>query len=66
MLLLSWNVDYYLGDEEDGPAEPDIFSLTCMFFFLNFLAATQVCSAWGKAELHRIDIDDKCPSIFRI
>ena len=42
MLLLSWNVNYYLGDEEDGPNEPDIFSLTCMFFFLNFLAATQV------------------------
>jgi len=42
MMLLAANVDYYLGDDPEGPSEPDIFSLTCMFFFLNFLAATQV------------------------
>ena len=42
MLALSMNVDWYLGDVEGGPKEPDVFSLTCMFFFLNFLAATQV------------------------
>jgi PAT family acetyl-CoA transporter-like MFS transporter 1 len=37
MLLLAQNVDYYLDS-----SPPDVFSLTCMFFFLNFLAATQV------------------------
>ncbi len=42
MFFLSRNVDFYLGDAVDGPKQPDIFSLTCMFFFLNFLAATQV------------------------
>ena len=36
MMLLSYNVDYYLGDV------PDVTTLTAMFFFLNFLAATQV------------------------
>ena len=36
MLLLAQNVDYYLDS-----TPPDVFSLTCMFFFLNFLAATQ-------------------------
>lgn len=50
MFLLSLNVDYYLGDEEDGPKEPDVFSLTCMFFFLNFLAATQVRIQWERAQ----------------
>ena len=42
MFALSMNVDWYLGDAEGGPSEPDILSLTAMFFFLNFLAATQV------------------------
>ena len=37
MVLLAQNVDYYLDT-----SPPDVFSLTCMFFFLNFLAATQV------------------------
>ena len=39
MLLLSQNVDYYLGSDE---TQPDVFTLTCLFFLLNFLAATQV------------------------
>ena len=44
MYLLSLNVNYYLGQREDGEEdiEPNITMLTAMFFFLNFLAATQV------------------------
>ena len=36
MMVLSLNVEHYLGDE------PNVTILTAMFFFLNFLAATQV------------------------
>ena len=44
MYLLSLNVNYYLGQRGDGEEdiEPNITMLTAMFFFLNFLAATQV------------------------
>ena len=40
MLLLSYNVDFYLGDGTES-AQPNVTMLTAMFFFLNFLAATQ-------------------------
>ena len=46
MYILSLNVNFYLGQKEEGvevePTEPNITMLTAMFFFLNFLAATQV------------------------
>ena len=38
MLALSFNVEKYLGGDDRAP---DVLTLTCMFFFLNFLAATQ-------------------------
>jgi PAT family acetyl-CoA transporter-like MFS transporter 1 len=41
MFVLSYNVDYYLGDGTES-STPNITMLTAMFFFLNFLAATQV------------------------
>ena len=41
MFVLSYNVDYYLGDGTEH-STPNITALTAMFFFLNFLAATQV------------------------
>ena len=40
MLVLAHNVDHYLGTENG--MEPNVQMLTAMFFFLNFLAATQV------------------------
>ena len=45
MYILSLNVNYYLGDIVEGEEEtrePNLTMLTAMFFFLNFLAATQV------------------------
>ena len=45
MYILSHNVDYYLGEplfDGDEKREPNLTMLTAMFFFLNFLAATQV------------------------
>ena len=46
MLVLSFNVDHYLGDTPEAK-EPNVTILTAMFFFLNFLAATQVSSDWS-------------------
>lgn len=45
MYILSNNVGFYLGEpqfEGDEEREPNLTMLTAMFFFLNFLAATQV------------------------
>jgi len=54
MLLLAQNVDYYL----DQKPNPDVFSLTCMFFFLNFLAATQdiAVDGWALTMLKRENV----------
>jgi PAT family acetyl-CoA transporter-like MFS transporter 1 len=51
MLVLSQNVDHYLGGAPDAesPSPPDVLTLTCMFFFLNFLAATQDIAVDGWA-----------------
>ena len=53
MLLLAQNVDYYLNSNP-----PDVFSLTCMFFFLNFLAATQdiAVDGWALTMLKRQNV----------
>ena len=51
MLLLAQNVDHYLDIT-------DVFSLTCMFFFLNFLAATQdiAVDGWALTMLKRENV----------
>ena len=51
MLLLAQNVDHYLEIT-------DVFSLTCMFFFLNFLAATQdiAVDGWALTMLKRENV----------
>ena len=41
MYVLADNVNFYLGEGVEG-AKPNVAMLTAMFFFLNFLAATQV------------------------
>jgi len=51
MLVASQYVSRLLGDSEDPKEnlEPDVSSLTAMFFFLNFLAATQDVAVDGWA-----------------
>jgi len=51
MLVASQYVSYLLGDSDDPleSLEPDVSSLTGMFFFLNFLAATQDVAVDGWA-----------------
>ena len=53
MFILAKNVDYYLDS-----SPPDVFSLTCMFFFLNFLAATQdiAVDGWALTMLQRKNV----------
>ena len=62
MLLLAQNVDYYLDS-----TPPDVFSLTCMFFFLNFLAATQDIAVDGWAltmlQRHNVGYASTCNSV---
>ena len=55
MLALSFNVEKYLGGE-DRP--PDVLTLTGMFFFLNFLAATQdiAVDGWALTMLKRHNV----------
>lgn len=54
MLLISMNVDSWLG-EEDGSRAPNIKLLTIVFFISNFLAATQdiAVDGWALTMLHR-------------
>ena len=58
MLLLARNVDYYLDGEGNDAKTADVFSLTCMFFFLNFLAATQdiAVDGWALTMLQRHNV----------
>jgi len=64
MAVLSFNVDFYLG--ENG-AEPQVTMLTAMFFFLNFLAATQDIAVDGWAltmlQRHNVGYASTCNSV---
>ena len=66
MMVLSYNVDYYLGDGSDT-AEPNVTILTAMFFFLNFLAATQDIAVDGWAltmlQRHNVGYASTCNSV---
>ena len=65
-MVLSYNVDYYLGDGSDT-AEPNVTILTAMFFFLNFLAATQDIAVDGWAltmlQRHNVGYASTCNSV---
>lgn len=64
MLVLSYNVDFYLGE---GGQSPQIYMLTAMFFFLNFLAATQDIAVDGWAltmlQRHNVGYASTCNSV---
>lgn len=66
MMVLSYKVDYYLGDGDDN-AEPNVTILTAMFFFLNFLAATQDIAVDGWAltmlQRHNVGYASTCNSV---
>ena len=66
MLLLSYNVDFYLGDGTES-AQPNVTMLTAMFFFLNFLAATQDIAVDGWAltmlQRHNVGYASTCNSV---
>ena len=66
MLTLAKNVDYYLDGGSDS-STPDVFTLTCMFFFLNFLAATQDIAVDGWAltmlQRHNVGYASTCNSV---
>jgi len=67
MLVLSSKVDFYLGDGKEGGQEPDVTTLTAMFFFLNFLAATQDIAVDGWAltmlQRHNVGYASTCNSV---
>jgi len=66
MLVLSYNVDYYLGDGSESSL-PNVTMLTAMFFFLNFLAATQDIAVDGWAltmlQRHNVGYASTCNSV---
>merc|ERR1719369_1202651 len=66
MLVLSYNVDFYLGDGSENSA-PNITMLSAMFFFLNFLAATQDIAVDGWAltmlQRHNVGYASTCNSV---
>jgi len=57
MILLSGHVTAMMGDDVEG-AKVDIFMLTVVFFFLNFLAATQdiAVDGWALTMLSRENV----------
>merc|ERR550519_2681304 len=61
MMVLSFKVDHYLGEH------PDVTTLTAMFFFLNFLAATQDIAVDGWAltmlQRHNVGYASTCNSV---
>ena len=67
MLILAKNVKYYLGGDGSDSSTPDVFTLTCMFFFLNFLAATQDIAVDGWAltmlQRHNVGYASTCNSV---
>jgi len=66
MMVLSFNVDFYLGDGSES-STPNITMLTAMFFFLNFLAATQDIAVDGWAltmlQRHNVGYASTCNSV---
>lgn len=66
MLVLAANVHKYLGEDGSGNP-PNVFVLTCMFFFLNFLAATQDIAVDGWAltmlQRHNVGYASTCNSV---
>merc|ERR1719450_1680134 len=66
MMVLSYNVDYYLGEGNES-STPNITMLTAMFFFLNFLAATQDIAVDGWAltmlQRHNVGYASTCNSV---
>jgi len=58
MFVLSKNVDFYLEGQGNVNKTPDVFTLTCLFFFLNFLAATQdiAVDGWALTMLQRHNV----------
>lgn len=65
LFVLSNNVDYYLGDAPES--SPDVGTLTSLFFFLNFLAATQDIAVDGWAltmlQKHNVGYASTCNSV---
>ena len=55
MIFLSGKVEDWLGSDHSSTHAPNITVLTCFFFFLNFLAATQdiVVDGWALTMLQR-------------
>jgi len=55
MIFLSGKVEDWLGPDHSSTHAPNITVLTCFFFFLNFLAATQdiVVDGWALTMLKR-------------
>ena len=49
MLVFSFYVPQLIGNADDASHEPNIWLLTCIFFPLNFLAATQDIAVDGWA-----------------
>ena len=66
MFVLSLNVDFYLGDGTES-SQPNVTMLTAMFFFLNFLAATQDIAVDGWAltmlQRHNVGYASTCNSV---
>ncbi|KAL5015197.1 hypothetical protein ScPMuIL_009467 [Solemya velum] len=56
MIVLSWHADSIVGSETDGKV--NILMLTVIFFFLNFLAATQdiAVDGWALTMLSRRNV----------
>jgi len=66
MYVLADNVNFYLGEGVEG-AKPNVAMLTAMFFFLNFLAATQDIAVDGWAltmlQKHNVGYASTCNSV---
>lgn len=58
MLALSSRIDELMGIETDEPGKVDIYTLTAVFFCLNFLAATQdiAVDGWALTMLKRRNV----------
>ncbi|KAL4220930.1 hypothetical protein ACF0H5_019196 [Mactra antiquata] len=58
MLVLSSHIDELLGPETDEPGNVNVFTLTAVFFCLNFLAATQdiAVDGWALTMLQRRNV----------
>jgi PAT family acetyl-CoA transporter-like MFS transporter 1 len=67
MIFLSGKVEDWLGPDHSSTHAPNITVLTCFFFFLNFLAATQdiVVDGWALTMLQRqnVSLASTCNSV---